>query len=122
MKEVKDILKKHITSDFNKEVPSVDFTEMVMKKVENSLEIKPVESLISKKAWIYAAILAALIILISFGLEVQQSDINWFDELGIELPNLEQFRTTITLSVIIVSILGLMTAADVLYRRRNHLA
>lgn len=122
MKEEKDILKKHITSDFNKEVPSIDFTEMVMKKVEGSLEIKPIEPLISKKAWIYAGVLATLVILISFGLEVQQSDTVWFGDLGIELPDLEKFRTTITLSIIIVSILGLMTVADVLYRRRNHLA
>ena len=121
MKEEEDILKRHITSDFKQEVPSVDFTEMVMKKVEASLEIKPVESLITKKAWIYAGVGATIIILISFGLEVQQSETAWYGDLGIELPNLEKFRTTITLSIIIVSILGFMTAADLVYRRRNQI-
>ena len=121
MKEEKDILKKHITSDFKQEVPSVDFTQLVMEKVDQSLEIKTATPLVSKKGWIVALLVAVFIILISFGVEVQQSDTNWIGDLGVELPDFEKFKTTIVLSTIIVSILGLMTAADIFYRRKNQI-
>lgn len=120
MKEEKDILKKHITSNFKQETPSMDFTELVMKKVENSLETKTLAApLISKKVWIYAGAIAAIVILISFGAEVQQSNSNWLGDFGIELPNLKKFKTTITLSIIMVAVLLLMTVADLLHRSRK---
>tara|TARA_B100000809_G_C14962826_1_gene468051 strand:- start:446 stop:817 length:372 start_codon:yes stop_codon:yes gene_type:complete len=121
MKEENDILKRHVTSDFKKEVPSVDFTQLVMGKVEKSIELKgAVDSLVSKKAWAIALLVSVFIVLISFGLEVQQSDVDWFGGLGFELPDFKKFRTTVFLSSIIVSILGLMTAADIFYRWRKH--
>lgn len=120
MEAEKDILKKHITSDFKKEVPSVDFTQLVMKKVEASLATKPVfEPLISKKIWISFGCVAGLILLLSFVLDVQQADTNWFGDIGIELPNLEQFKNTITLSILMALVLGLMTVADILFRKRR---
>ena len=64
---------------------------------------------------------AIFIILISFGVEVQQTEIDWFSDLGFEIPDFEKFRTTIILSSVIISILGLMTAADIIYRRRNQI-
>ena len=119
MKEEKDILKKHITSNFNQEVPSVDFTQLVMDKVERSLEAKKiVQPLISKKSWIIALLVAVFVIIISFGVEVQQTDVSWFGDLGFELPDFEKFKTTIFLSTAIVSIFGLMTVADIFYRRK----
>ena len=122
MKEEKDILKKHITSDFKQEVPSIDFTQLVMEKVEECMAVNSVvKPLISKKSWIISLIVAVCIILISFGVEVQQSDISWFDSLGFQMPDLEKFKTTIYLSMAIVSVLGLMTVADMFYRRRNQL-
>ena len=122
MMEEKDILKKHIISDFNQEIPSVDFTELVMQKVEQSLEAKgEFAPLISRKSWVVALLVAIFIILISFGVEVQQTEIDWFSDLGFEIPDFEKFRTTIILSSVIISILGLMTAADIVYRRRNQI-
>lgn len=122
MKEEKDILKKHITADFKQEVPSMDFTQMVMDKVEQSFETKTVvEPLISKKAWLISLVVAISIVLISFGLEVQQSDVSWFNELGFQIPDFEKFKTTIYLSFAIVSVFGFMTVADMFYRRRNQL-
>ena len=122
MKEEKDILKKHIPSDFKQEVPSIDFTQLVMEKVEESMAVSSVvKPLISKKSWIISLIVAVCIILISFGVEVQQSDISWFNSLGFQMPDLEKFKTTIYLSMAIVSVLGLMTVADMFYRRRNQL-
>ena len=120
MEAEKDILKKHITSDFKQEVPSIDFTQLVMEKVQNTLEEKTVvEPLISKRAWLWTLIIAACIVLISFGVDLQQSDVTWFDSLGFQMPDLEKFKTTIYLSTAIVSILGIMTVADMFYRRRR---
>ena len=93
-----------------------------MEKVEESMAVSSVvKPLISKKSWIISLIVAVCIILISFGVEVQQSDISWFNSLGFQMPDLEKFKTTIYLSMAIVSVLGLMTVADMFYRRRNQL-
>ncbi len=120
MKEEKDILKEHIISGFKQEVPTIDFTEKIMSKIENSIATKPVVApLISKKYWLITIAVGIVLILISFGIEIQDYDLDWFTDLGFKLPDFEKFKSTIYISFVVCTVLGLMTIADLVYRKKN---
>lgn len=123
MEEEKDILKKHITQDFTQEIPSFDFTQTVMQKVEDSLATKRVvEPLLSKRTWIISICIGLFIVLSSFGLETQFTTPEWITNLGVKLPSFENYKMTVQLTFVIVAIFLLMTLVDLIYRRKKHLS
>ena len=125
MKTKNDILKQHISDSFERKTVSVDFTDLVMQKVEYSLENKTVfEPLISKKWWLIISSVAFFVILTSFGIESQITTNTWFTNLignGFEIPNLENYKSSITLSIGIFIILSILTVTDLAYRKFKHI-
>jgi len=120
MEPEKDILKKHITRNFNQEVPSFDFTETVIQKIEDSLEVKTVIApLIPKKIWVISAAIGFVVILASFGIETQLTKPEWIKNIGFDLPKFENYKATIQIAVVIFIIFLLMTLVDIIYRRKN---
>jgi len=125
MKTKNDILKQNISEGFHQTVPSKNFTDSVMNKIEFSLENKTVfEPLISKKWWLIISSFAFLVILTSFGIESQIPTNTWFTNLignGLEIPTLENYKSSITLSIGIFIILSILTVTDLAYRKFKHI-
>ena len=118
MKEEKDILKTHVTDDFNQITPSTDFTKIVMQKVEISLNTQlVVKPLISKRFWKYLILGAVLLLVLSIIIEMPKYNINWYNKYSLELPKLSDFKTSIKLFFTVVFILLSLTIADVFYRK-----
>jgi len=115
-----DILKKGIESGFRKEIPSENFTEDLMKKVEESLLLKPAfKPLISKGQWIVSGVASLVLLLLTFGIELQSTGVSWLDTVAFELPELADFKMSLNLSLIILMVFGVMTFLDFLYRRKH---
>ncbi len=121
MEEKEDILKVHVTSNFKKEVPSFDFTELVMHKIEESIvEEKIIAPLISNQTWRIVFAIAFIILLGSFYLDIKKVEIHLFDNFS--LPKISDFIVSIKLFFAISFVLGAMTVADLFYRKSKHLA
>jgi len=123
MEAEKDILKKHITENFNQNTPSIDFTEVVMQKVEKSIVTKTVIApLIPKSFWKYLILLAGLIVILSFVIEMPKSNLSWFDNLSIELPKISNYKTTINMFFSVIGVLIALSLVDLIYRKTKTLA
>ncbi len=121
MKEENDILKEAITSGFKQDVPSFDFTDMVMDKIDASLELKGVvKPLISKSIWIWVASVFTGVICLSFLVEVNVQEVSLFDDF--DFSRLVELKSTIYLTMTIAIILCVMTLADIFYRRSRDAA
>lgn len=119
MKNQNDILKDKIFDGFHQSVPSKDFTDNVMASIEKSLATKTIfEPLISKKWWKIIGTISISIILLSFIFESQYDVANIFSE--IKIPSIENYKTSIKLTGLIVSMLIIMTASDLIYRKFKH--
>ncbi len=120
MKDQNGILKQNVTNGFHQSVPSSDFTDKVMSKIEILLETKPVyEPLISKKWWVIVGTISIITVLFSFIFESQDSLPNLFE--SITLPHLEDYKTSIQLTGLIVLMLSILTITDLVYRKYRHI-
>ncbi|MFK8046575.1 MAG: hypothetical protein AB8B72_13845 [Crocinitomicaceae bacterium] len=122
MEQEKDRLYKYFNEKPISE-PSTDFTKLVMEKVEiiadKPFEIKP---LISTKGWLYIVLIGIAIIISSFSIELADTVYKLPAYLNWESIKLKDFETSIKIGVIVVSILIVLTATDMLYRRMKNLA
>ncbi len=118
MKTDKDILKDGVVSNFIQKTPSLDFTDLVMDKVKASTETKIVVApLVSKKAWLVSLVIGGLIVLSSFGIEVQNVEMTSWSKIGFQLPQLSDFEVTLKLMIVVLSVFLSMTIVDVIYRK-----
>jgi hypothetical protein len=120
MKEENEILKDSIKSDFKKDVPSFDFTEMVMDKIGLSLELKGVvKPLIPRAVWIWAVSIFTALICFSFLVEIKIQEVSIFD--NFDFSKLKELKSTIYLLMTIGIVLFIMSLTDILYRRKNQI-
>ncbi|MFK8039466.1 MAG: hypothetical protein AB8B74_14330 [Crocinitomicaceae bacterium] len=102
---------------------SADFTKLVMDRVETIAEtpfvIKP---LISRKGWIYIVLIGLILVFGSFSLEFVGTLQKMPTLLTWPELNLEDFATSIKIAVVVVSLLLILTIADILYRKMKNLA
>ena len=118
MKEENDILKDAITSDFKKDVPSFDFTQTVMDKIDLSLELKgAIKPLIPRTVWIWVVSIFTALIGLSFLVEIKIQEVSIFD--NFDFSKLKELKSTIYLSMTIGIVLFIMTLTDIFYRRRK---
>jgi phosphatidylglycerophosphate synthase len=120
MKEQNDILKQNVTNGFHQSVPSSDFTDKVMSKIDVLTEKELIyEPLISKKWWTIVSITSITLILFSFIFESQHALPNLLGD--ITLPNLENYKTSFQLSGLILVMLCILTLTDLVYRKYKHI-
>jgi len=114
-----DILKNNINKDFHQKV-SNDFTKLVMQKVEHSLANQTVIApLISKRYWLVVLGVSFILIISSFGIETNLSAHHWMSDFS--LPNLDDYKTSIQISISVFIILAILTVIDLLYRKQRQI-
>ncbi len=122
MEEEKDKLYQYF-NHADKHEASSDLTDSVMNSVESIVDapfiVKP---LISSKAWIYIFISALFVIAGSFGLELTTTIKKvplFFDWENIAIRD---FTTSIKIGIVVLSMLLILTMADIVYRRMKKIA
>jgi len=83
--EDKNIFEKHINHNFERTIPSTNFTEEVMKKVDIAMTTKTVvEPLISLKTWVIISVSIMTLLLSLFIFEVEEKFSDGFQTVYID--------------------------------------
>lgn len=122
MEAENDKLRNHFKNE-SIQKPSTDFTKLVMEKVEDIAETPLVfKPLIAKRQWIYIIGIAALAIASSLIFDLVSVFQKFTPIFSMESIDLTQFLTTFKVGVGVVSLLIILTGADLIYRKMKNLA
>jgi len=122
MEQEKDRLDQYFNEQAIHE-PSTDFTNLVKERVQEMAETPFVfKPLISRKGWIYIVLTGTLVILSSFSIELADTFYELPAYLRWESINFQDFETSIKIAGVVLSLLIVLTIADIAYRKMKNIA
>ncbi|MBL4710195.1 MAG: hypothetical protein JKY48_17325 [Flavobacteriales bacterium] len=116
----KDSFKEFINKDFQQEVPSFDFTQDVMQKIELASENKTlIEPLIPKKAWWIIGAFYSFLLLFPFLISMQENTILFLEQINFGGFDYQHIKENLQLIFNIIFVFAALTLGDILLKSRK---
>lgn len=116
----KDPYKELINSNYTQQVPSTDFTNVIMQKIKLAAEHKsPIQPLISTKAWWIIGALYSILFLSPFFLGLQEGSLFIVEQLNFINIDFSGIKESLQLIFTLVFVFASLTLSDMLLRKQK---